>query len=378
MNFTTGSILITDLQPQRFRFLDSLRGIAALYVTIFHFYSILKDKTDFILPSLLNSILLEGTIGVQIFFVLSGFVIAYSIYRQDINLSFLGKFFIRRSVRLDPPYWMALFLSLLGALFSITFFTKPVETLPSAGEILANLFYLQDFLQIERIIHVSWTLCMEIQLYLFFVALTGTLLWIQKVCNLKIKEKVFDTPIFLWVFGILFLFSLIQNLPIFPLVPGLFTPYWYPFFLGSLLCWVYMDALSVRYYWMCCTLMIGFLWYAPIKQMEEILVISLMIYTVGFKNRLHDLLTFQPFQYLGKISYSLYLTHWLFAGKFMDAMARRFAEEMDMTTGVVLLMLSLFIAILCADFFYRWIERPSLRWSQKLKIYLRDRLLRQD
>lgn len=352
---------------QRFLFLDALRGIAALYVALFHFYSILKEKTQFSFPALIDMILLEGAVGVQIFFVLSGFVIAYSIYRQNITLEFLTRFFIRRSVRLDPPYWIAILLTLLASSFSVVFFTKPIDDLPSFRDIAANLFYLQDFLQMERIIHVSWTLCLEIQLYLFFVAFTGLLLWMQKIG--KMKEKGFNSFIFLLAFGSLFLFSLAQNLKFsyFQPMPGLFTPYWYNFFIGCLLCWVHLKAVRLRYYWLSCACMIFSLLIAFNKQVSEALLISLIIYGVSAKGRLHDLLAFQPFQYLGKISYSLYLTHWLFAGKLLDALARRFSDQIDPIAGVALLGLCLMVALITAHFFYQWIEFSSMRWSRQLK-----------
>lgn len=361
-------MLLTSI-PHRFLFLDSLRGIAALYVVIFHFYSILKAKTTFVLPGLIDTVFLAGTVGVQIFFVLSGFVIAYSIYQQNITLSYLGRFFVRRSIRLDPPYWAAIILTLSVAFCSVWLFTKPIDTLPTWQELMANLFYLQDFLQIERIIQVSWTLCLEIQLYLFFAAITGFLFWIQKTCKFKMKDKVFDSPIFIISFGSLFLFSLFQqlNLAFLQHIPGLFTPYWYNFFIGSLLCWIHMRALSVRYYWMCCVLLILFLLITSNKQVGETLAISLIIYWVGVKGRLHNMLAFQPFQYLGKVSYSLYLTHWIFAGKLIDALARRYADKMDMALGIALLVVSLAGALITAHFFYQWIEYPSLCWSQKLK-----------
>ena len=356
----------SNISFQRLLFLDSLRGIAALYVALFHFYSILKQKTDFALPYFFDRILLEGSMGVQIFFVLSGFVIAYSIYRQNITPKFLARFFIRRSIRLDPPYWMTILLTFSVAWFSVIFFTKPADTLPSWGELAANFFYLQDFLQSERVIHVSWTLCLEIQLYLFFVAFIGLLLWIQKSTHFQVREKIFDAPLFLVPLATLFFFSIVQNLNFFALqqVPGLFIPYWYNFFVGSLLCWVYVKAISVRYFWLSCVLMAMLLLIEPNKAIGETLVIALIIYGVSLKGGLHRFLAFEPFQYLGKISYSLYLTHWLFAGKLMDALARRYAEQVDMAFGMGLLLLSLVVALLTAHFFYRWIELPSLIWSR--------------
>lgn len=363
---------------QRFLFLDAFRGLAAVYVTIFHFCSILKEKATLVLPPFVDFLLLRGTICLQIFFVLSGFVIAYSIFRQEITWGFFGKFFIRRSVRLDPPYWAALFLTIMMSLFSVIFFTKPLSDLPTAEVIMANIFYLQDFFQVERINHVSWTLCLEIQLYLFFVALTGVLCWFQKNYNFRTTEKIFDSPVFTIPFGLLFLFSLAQNLDLafMPHIPGLFIPYWYIFFTGSVLCWVHMQALSVRYYLICFSCLALFFLATTKVQIGETFIVSFLIFILSQKNKLYSLLAVKPCLYLGKISYSLYLTHWMIGGKFMDAMSRRYADRMDIGLGLILLVASLAIAFLTAHYFHLWVELPSLEWSRRLKLtFSRQRTL---
>src|SRR5690349_17798349 len=100
----------------RFEFLDGLRGIAALGVIFFHFNGSLKEHSHF--SQFLLSALDLGHLGVQIFFVLSGFVIAYSLRQEKLSCLFVLRFFVRRSIRLDPPYWVAalaiIVLSLLG------------------------------------------------------------------------------------------------------------------------------------------------------------------------------------------------------------------------------------------------------------------------
>ena len=84
--------------PSRFFFADALRGIAAMWVVLFHAYG-------GHLSGLMNSWYLApvrvffeaGHLGVQIFFVLSGFVISYSISRYRVDARFIGRFAVRRS-----------------------------------------------------------------------------------------------------------------------------------------------------------------------------------------------------------------------------------------------------------------------------------------
>jgi peptidoglycan/LPS O-acetylase OafA/YrhL len=51
-----------------------------------------------------------GHFGVPIFFVLSGFVIALSLDGKPMSLEIIGRFILRRSIRLDLPYWTAIVL----------------------------------------------------------------------------------------------------------------------------------------------------------------------------------------------------------------------------------------------------------------------------
>ena len=65
---------------QRFAFVDALRGMAALGVAAYHIfrYGPLAAAAEPVLPNAVNGALHHGWIGVQIFFVISGFVIAYA------------------------------------------------------------------------------------------------------------------------------------------------------------------------------------------------------------------------------------------------------------------------------------------------------------
>ncbi len=94
----------------RFEFLDSLRGIAALLVALMHFQTLINERSSYGFPPLINEIFLNGHVGVNVFFVLSGFVIAYSIHDQLITLSLLAASASDVLIRLDPPYWVALLL----------------------------------------------------------------------------------------------------------------------------------------------------------------------------------------------------------------------------------------------------------------------------
>src|SRR5260221_5376724 len=87
---------ITDLSPasgaagQRFAFIDALRGIAALGVAAYHIYHYgpLPKAAAAVTPKFLDVALHHGWMGVQIFFVISGVVIAYALRSAPITPGF--------------------------------------------------------------------------------------------------------------------------------------------------------------------------------------------------------------------------------------------------------------------------------------------------
>lgn len=361
---------------RRLEFLDGLRGVAALGVIFFHFNGTLKDHGVFVVPAFIDFLCELGHYGVQIFFVLSGFVIAYSLRHEKISSRFCLRFFLKRSIRLDPPYWLIIAFMLLLSFMGSVIFNKGGEPLATPFQVLMNLLYLPDFLQIPRILPVAWTLCIEIQFYMSFVFL---LLTYQFFMNQFYPNQVFSfgqSLSFHCLFGSLMALSLLQNTSWapFPLIPGLFIPYWYSFFIGCLACWAMLKLVSPSLLWLYIA-MIGC--YSLLQGSGDalaVIIVALGIYLVAVEEGMHRLLTSWFFQYSGKISYSLYLIHWPIGMKCMDISLRFFGHKIDNIGAAALLMMaSLVLTFLAAHCFYYLIEYPSLKLSQKLKVKVVER-----
>ena len=86
----------------RSTFVDALRGIAALSVACYHIfrYGPLPELADPVVPGILKLWFDHGWMGVQVFFVISGFVIAYSVRNARITPGYVGNYAFRRSIRL--------------------------------------------------------------------------------------------------------------------------------------------------------------------------------------------------------------------------------------------------------------------------------------
>jgi peptidoglycan/LPS O-acetylase OafA/YrhL len=104
MNAAMPAVPAAIRPPERFEILDLWRGIAALAVLIYH--------TDHFLGM---QLLPNAYLAVDMFFMLSGFVIAHNYDRKISSGMTLKGFMLQRAIRLYPCYWLAL---LLGFVFS--------------------------------------------------------------------------------------------------------------------------------------------------------------------------------------------------------------------------------------------------------------------
>ncbi|MET8828330.1 acyltransferase [Streptomyces sp. NPDC004610] len=148
----------------RLRALDGLRLLAALMVALYHYGGRGGDVTRAWGTSpqeqfpTLHSWFAYGPLGVQIFFVISGFVICMSGWGRPPR-----SFFASRASRLMPAYWVAVVL--VTAVFALP---GVVYAAVTPSEALLNLTLLQEPLGAHRVLGVDWTLWVEIRFYALF------------------------------------------------------------------------------------------------------------------------------------------------------------------------------------------------------------------
>jgi peptidoglycan/LPS O-acetylase OafA/YrhL len=140
--------------------LDSLRSMAALWVLLHHLQArVGGDLTPF---ALVNAVIGQGWLGVDLFVVISGFVISKVIEdgwgRAATPLAFTLRFGFHRLGRIAPLHYLtALIMLILAAPNSISTFV-----------IWANIFFVQNLAQesYEALNGPAWTLGLEMQWYL--------------------------------------------------------------------------------------------------------------------------------------------------------------------------------------------------------------------
>ncbi|PBC84659.1 Peptidoglycan/LPS O-acetylase OafA/YrhL, contains acyltransferase and SGNH-hydrolase domains [Streptomyces sp. 2224.1] len=150
--------------PSRLRALDGLRLLAALMVAAYHFGGRNGEISQAWGGSPAHQfptaapLFAYGCLGVQIFFVISGFVICLSGWGRT-----LRAFTASRVSRLYPAYWAAILL--VTAVFALPWVAY--KALPPS-EVLTNLTMLQQPLGVDRVLGVCWTLWAEMRFYALF------------------------------------------------------------------------------------------------------------------------------------------------------------------------------------------------------------------
>jgi peptidoglycan/LPS O-acetylase OafA/YrhL len=94
--------------------LDGLRGLAILLVLVCH-YSLVLPQSNAVL-SAITDVFMKGWVGVNLFFVLSGFLITGILYDAKGQSHYFRNFYARRTLRIFPLYYGFLALLLLGVL----------------------------------------------------------------------------------------------------------------------------------------------------------------------------------------------------------------------------------------------------------------------
>ncbi len=153
--------------------LDGLRGLAVFLVLIWHlntFAPVPGSKAAY-----LNALLRLTWSGVDLFFVLSGFLIGGILIDNRSKESFWGPFYKRRAVRILPIYfaWLALFFAFSAAMRSSNVDASPIRSLLS-GPIPSWSYplFLQNFFMATQMTYgpewlgITWSLAIEEQFYL--------------------------------------------------------------------------------------------------------------------------------------------------------------------------------------------------------------------
>ena len=167
--------------------LDIIRFFAALSVVLYHYISRPESAAYPILSEVTN----YGYLGVPLFFIISGYVIALSADNRT-----AAQFGISRFVRLYPTLWAGILFTVL-VLFLLTDKQFPLS------QVLANFTLINEYFGFESIDGIYWTLKHELKFYacIFLLLLFGVFqkyhIWLSIWLGLTVTYAIFGQPFFM-------------------------------------------------------------------------------------------------------------------------------------------------------------------------------------
>lgn len=316
-------------EPGKIPALDGLRALAITLVVLRHFQKTITEHYNFssdnFLIDKLTNVFSNGWLGVDLFFVLSGYLITISLIKKNYSSLNVPKFYLKRVLRTFPVYFVFIFL---------IFYNLIPAYIPHApiskDELIKHFFFMQDY-KGTSILITMWSLAVEEKFYLispfliFFLSKAYNkkkflIIWLALI-SIPLASKVLGIVLYkpetytqyFWLIraplfnsidailiGVLVAF-LSQNKQLLTAAQSVFSK-------GSLIAWVllsiiliasdYIDSkqwLLTMLMTLTCTVLFGFIVFIYVS------VNNVMTSTYILKNRL--------LLFFSKISYSLYLAH---------------------------------------------------------------------
>jgi len=352
-------------------FANQLRGLAVLAVVIVHWCGTYWYARD-IVASYIRAPVLEGDpstminwltiptfnygpFGVSVFFLISGFVIPFSLARSEPL-----KFLIARALRIYPTYIVASLVMLglvyLSSRYWAQEFSIPLRTL------LGNFLLIPYNVGVPTIDLVNWTLAIELKFYFFAAVLYRSI------------RSGKSLPIFLLALAILAACELFPKVLAgtgFPLGPVQFLK-------TELMCVIFMFIGTGFYHHYTgvygfrklmayvATLLILFLlcwprtiWSEQIPNVPQNYIYGLIVFGVSYMCR-SFFRPIAPLDFLANISYSIYVLH-----SIIGYLSLRVLMDRGLSYKVALIFTVVFVLVL-AYALNRFVEKPTMHLGKNL------------
>ncbi len=174
------------MSSHRLAFIDSLRGLAACYVVLYHLA--LLPTPSLIPPEFLRSFILYGGSGVALFFVLSAYTMCLTMHNRMHEDNAVSAFYWRRFFRIAPLFYVLLLVKLV--------FDKVVlQQNHSVTEIMASVGFAFNLIPsyVSGIVMASWTIGVEMLFYLIFPYLFKIVYTLPRAIGLLLFSLVIDS-----------------------------------------------------------------------------------------------------------------------------------------------------------------------------------------
>ncbi|MDR5020343.1 acyltransferase [Yersinia rochesterensis] len=346
-----------------------LRGVAALLVVLFHFRHFVNDVYP--LKDLGDRLFLFGEAGVDLFFVISGFIIVYSSKSREKNT--FSEFAIKRLFRLYPIYFIVLTFYLISyrdEVFTISNIIKSYLLIPIDFNGKGPWFGLS-------IIYTAWTLSYEAYFYIVFsiaifinhkhraLVCAVAILLIMAMSQLHLYDALFLDPITAKKDnqGVLYNLSFVSSPLIIDFILGMFLAYLYDYYdkkcgYHNIYNFIALSSMAIALIFMISS-KTGSVGPTSWGWCSFLIVASMLVLTKNLN------LTYPRFLIsIGEMSYSIYINHVV-----VKKVSFSYIGSFGLFTGKdgFFILFSLVAVTLCISYFtYTFIEKPSVKLGHKL------------
>lgn len=341
--------------------LTSLRFVFALMVYMSH--AIIFDQDD---SPFLYHIFYEGYVGVSFFFILSGFILAYT-YQDKFSEKLISKrfFYTARFARIYP-------LHILTLLIWVYMRKDHPLNEPYFTNLFANVFLLQSFYPTEEIRFnaVAWSLSAEMFFYILFPFIIQ---WITTTVRSKIYTIFMSATIFMLVLCAVFGGTENELWFFYGFPPVRLLDFVLGIILYNLCKKINIEEFRKRFSFTAIeisaiVLFVAFFisaYYIPQVYRHALwywLPVGLLISIFSFQSGcISKLLSNNTFVYLGEISFSFYMFHTIV----LWYVKRAFFLLNIEATSVTIFFLGIFISIIVSALSYNYFEVPINKWVKK-------------
>jgi exopolysaccharide production protein ExoZ len=330
-----------------------LRGLAALSVLVTH-------ALQWPLTEMNMALLKTGRLGVDVFFVISGFIITTIAGDGPINPK---QFLVRRAFRILPAYWAATFLiTILAIVIPAQFRT----TIPTIEGLIKSLLFIPSLEPKAPLLLLGWSLNFEVFFYLLF----ASLFFLRSEARTLVLLAMLTLLVGIGQFA-----SGLSHVEAIYTSPSLIG-----FCFGTILAQAYRHGLFARFHaqlrWATivapCVLLIAF-YVVGWNDGEELALwkyilmssTALSIVTFGLNHEAAgEMVHVKTLKYIGDISYSVYLFHLFSVGAVWAVSKRLFDVHQPLvyvSCATFAIMAGLATGFVC----YQLIEKPFLAGSPK-------------
>lgn len=367
------------MTEKRITNLDGIRGIAVLVVIAFHYIHNQTMYDSWLInrfgtsASALIKIAYFGWSGVDLFFILSGFLIGNILLKNKDSKALFKTFYIRRFFRIIPVYYLLVALFFLLTLTSLydpkaSFFFDPIP-LPAFLLMIQN-FYMAHYNHFGPLpLTPTWSLCIEEQFYLimpFLIFLINRrFAWMLAVAGIIIAILARHTASNYYS-GYVLLTSRLDSPMMGFLLAWLHQYQTFREWIARHLWWVagllaMMAVVCWRFYAETHPGILGH----TLVAFTFVLVVILAVYS---KNILLAKMLSNAFLLeMGKLSYFIYLYHQFVNGLLHLVFLKQRTPILDSYLSIGVTVISLVITYLMAMLSFKFIERPAIGYSHRFR-----------